>query len=1055
MFPIREWLALLPDPRMAVPYEPPASFAPGASRGGTGLIELFTRHPVACNLVMVIMLLVGAASLTRLNMQYFPDFEVDVITVEVYWRGATAEDVETAVTGPLERELLTLVGLDSSTSSSRLGASRISLRYEEGTDMARALEEVKDRVASIRTLPATAETPVVSRIVDYEPVARLLVSGGDLPRLRPIVRRIERELLGRGIARIDVSGLPPEELAIQVPSAALRDLDTSLAEIARRVADLSLDVPAGNVGRGGMSKQIRALEQRRREIGFEDLPLPAGEDGRTVTLGEVATVERRPRGSAARTLYEGRPAVTLLLRRAPGMDNVESARILHEWLDEQRGRWPPGVEVFSYDESWEQIRERTLLLAENGASGLVLVLVVLFVFLNSRLAFWVAAGIPVSLLAALAVLYATGGSINLVSLLGLIMTLGIIVDDAVVVGEEALTQSQRGAGPLAAAQTGARRMLAPVLASSLTTIAAFLPLMLVGGPLGAVLFSIPLIVICVILASLVESFLVLPGHLYRGFRGVSGKEPGALRRGFDRGFERFRERAFRPLARAAVGQPWTVLSCAAAALLLCIGLLLGERLSFRLFPTPETAILNAEARFISGTPPAEVEGFVAHLTQTLREAEADLGEALVEVAVAEVGDQSADVTVELVTPDQRNIRNPEILAAWRERIRQPPGLESLSLTEQRDGPTGPDLTVSLSGDDAGALKAAALEVASLLAVPGVSGVADDLPFGQEQLVYRLTPRAVVLGLTVSDVGEQLRAAYDGHLAQIFQHEGEELEVRVVLPDEERHDPASLGAFSVALPGGGSLPLASAVEIEPRRGFDVLRHRNGRLAVRVTAHVDAGVTSGSEVFADLMEGPLPAVMERHGVEPTLVGSRTQQRTMEDMAFGAVLALALIYMVLAFIFASWGWPVVVMSVIPFGLIGAVFGHWLLGIDLTILSLFGLFGLAGIVVNDSIVLIVAYKELKQSGVPWRAAIEEAACLRLRAVLITSLTTIGGLTPLMFETSLHAQFVIPIAASITFGLGAATFLVLLLVPALLSLYESVATRWEKPAGRLAAEAG
>ena len=1040
---------------MAAPSEPPASLAPGASPARSGLIELFARHPVACNLVMVIMLLVGAASLTRLNMQYFPDYDVDVITVEVYWRGATAEDVETAITGPLERELLTLVGLEESTSLSRLGASRISLRYEEGTDMALALEEVKDRVASIRNLPASAEEPVISRIVDYEPVARLLVSGGDLPRLRPIVRRIERELLGRGIARIDVSGLPPEELAIQVPSAALRDLDASLAEIARRVAALSLDLPAGNVGRGGMSKQLRALEQRRREIGFEDLPLTAGEDGRTVTLGEIATVERRPRGSAARTLYEGRPAVTLNLRRAPGMDNLESARILHEWLDEQRGRWPPGVEVFSYDESWEQIRERTWLLAENGASGLVLVVAVLFVFLNSRLAFWVAAGIPVSLLAALAVLYAAGGSINLVSLLGLIMTLGIIVDDAVVVGEEALTQSQRGAGPLAAAQTGARRMLAPVLASSLTTIAAFLPLMLVGGALGAVLFDIPLIVICVILASLIESFLVLPGHLYRGFRSVSGREPGRVRRGFDRGFDRFRERTFRPLARAAVGQPWTVLSCAAAALLLCAGLLLGERLAFRLFPTPETAIVNAEARFISGTSPAEVEGFVAHLTRTLREAEAGFGEALVEVAVAEVGDQSADVMVELVTPDLRNTRNPELLAAWRERIRQPPGLESLSLVEQRDGPTGPDLTVSLTGDDAGALKAAALEVASLLAVvPGVSSVADDLPFGQEQLVYRLTPRAVVLGLTVADVGEQLRAAYDGHLAQIFQHEGEELEVRVVLPDEERYDPASLGAFSVALPGGGSLPLASAVEIEPRRGFDVLRHRNGRLAVRVTAHVDAGVTSGSEVFADLMAGPLPAIMERHGVEPTLVGSRTQRRTMEDMALGAVLALALIYLVLAFIFASWGWPVVVMSVIPFGLIGAVFGHWLLGIDLTILSLFGLFGLAGIVVNDSIVLIVAYKELKQSGTPWRAAIEEAACLRLRAVLITSLTTIGGLTPLMFETSLHAQFVIPIAASITFGLGAATFLVLLLVPALLSLYESVATRWEKPAGRAAAEA-
>ena len=302
----------------------------------------------------------------------------------------------------------------------------------------------------------------------------------------------------------------------------------------------------------------------------------------------------------------------------------------------------------------------------------------------------------------------------------------------------------------------------------------------------------------------------------------------------------------------------------------------------------------------------------------------------------------------------------------------------------------------------------------------------------------------------------MRAAYDGRLAQIFQHEGEELEVRVVLPDEERHDLASLGNLSVALPDGGSIPLPSVVEIEPRRGFDVLRHHNGRLAVRVSADVDPSVNSSNAVIADLHAGPLPAIVERHGVQWGLGGQQaSQSETVGDMILGAVLGLALIYLVLAFIFASYGWPLVVMSVIPFGLIGAIFGHWLLGIDLTILSMFGLFGLAGIVVNDSIILVVSYKELKQSGTPWREAIAEAACLRLRAVLLTSLTTIGGLTPLMFETSLQAQFLVPMAVSIAFGLGVATFLVLLLVPALLCLHEAVATRWEGPAARTAAETG
>ena len=1046
---------------MTTPPGSPASPAPAsrAAASRAGLLEAFARHPVACNLLMAIMLLVGAAALTRLNVQFYPDFDIDSVTVRMIWTGATAEDVEAAITAPLERELLNLGGLKEVTSSSRQGSAQLSLKYEGGTDMVQALEEVKERVASIRNLPATAEEPVIARAVRHEPVARLLVTGPDRHSLRPIVRRIERELLERGIARIDIGGLPPEEIAIQVPSAALRELDTSLAEIARRVAALSLDLPAGNVGRGGVSKQLRALEQQRREIGFEDLPLLSDDNGRLVTLGDVATVERRPRGSGARTVLDGRgrPAVSLLLSRARGSSSLESARILHDWLDEQSGRWPPGVEVSSFDESWEQIRKRTLLLVENGATGLVLVVAVLFLFLNGRVAFWVTVGIPVSFMAALGALWAMGGSINMVSLMALIITLGIIVDDAIVVGEDALAQYQRGTDPLASAEAGARRMLAPVLSSSLTTIAAFFPLLLVGGTLGTILIDIPVVVICVILASLVESFLVLPGHLSHGFRRISGKEPGAVRRTFDRGFERFRERVFRPLVTAAVGQPWTVLSCALAALLLAVGLIRSERLAFHLFPSPETAIVTAEAKFISGTPPARVEGFVTRLTDALRETEAHFGETLVKATVADIGDQSADLMVELVEPDRRDIRNPALIAAWRERIEPPPGIESLSLVEQRDGPSGRDIVVSLSGDDAGALKAAALELASTLAtVPGVGGIGDDLPFGQEQLVYRLTPQGSALGLTVASVGEQLRAAYDGRLAQIFQHEGEELEVRVVLPDEERHDLASLGNLSVALPDGGSIPLPSVVEIEPRRGFDVLRHHNGRLAVRVSADVDPSVNSSNAVIADLHAGPLPAIVERHGVQWGLGGQQaSQSETVGDMILGAVLGLALIYLVLAFIFASYGWPLVVMSVIPFGLIGAIFGHWLLGIDLTILSMFGLFGLAGIVVNDSIILVVSYKELKQSGTPWREAIVEAACLRLRAVLLTSLTTIGGLTPLMFETSLQAQFLVPMAVSIAFGLGVATFLVLLLVPALLCLHEAVATRWEGPAARTAAETG
>ena len=1043
---------------------------PAAPARSSGFIEVFAGHPVACNLFMAIMLLAGAWALTRLNTQFFPTFDIEFISVTVKWTGASAEDVEAAITEPLERELLGLDTVRVMTSSSNRGYAQVSLEYEEGSDMDVALDQVKERVASIRNLPGDADEPVIKRIINYEPVARLLVTGRDGQDLRAIVREVERELIELGIAKVDIFGLPLEEIAIQVPSAALRELDMSLADIARRIANSSVDLPAGSIGRDQTSKQLRTLDQKRDEAGFERLALRSGDDGRFLALGDVATVERRARKGEIRTLFEGRPSVSLLLSRAETSDSLESARVLHEWLAERRGQWPPGVEVFAYDESWELIQERTTLLLKNGAGGLVLVIAVLFLFLNSRVAFWVAVGIPVSFMAALGVLYGLGGSINMVSLFALIMAFGIIVDDAIVVGEDALTKRQAGGAPLAAARDGARRMLAPVLASSLTTVAAFVPLMLVSGIIGKILFDIPLVVICVIIASVIESFLILPGHLHHTFRRSEGARPSTFRRRFDGAFQRFRDRIFRRLVVAAVRRPGTTLCCALAALMLTVGLLRGDRLAFTFFPTPEGQILFASVSFAAGTPPERVEQFIGHLERTLKETEAHFGEELVDIAVARLGqqeragmrqgsrgDQFASLRVQLVEPDGRATRNNEFIAAWRERIEPAPGLESLSLTEVRGGPPGRDVEVSLTGNDPGVLKAAALEFASVLAtVPGVSGIEDDMPFGQEQFIVRLTPQASAQGLTVSEVGAQLRAAYDGHVAQIFQHEGEELEVRVVLPDRERDDVASLDNLAIALPGGGVMPLLTAVDIETRRGFDILRHENGRLAVKISADVDAAVTNSNAVVADLTAGPLPALAGRHGVDWSFKGRQEDQaETLGDMVWGAGLALALIYLVLAFVFASYGWPLVVMSVIPFGLVGAIVGHWLMGIDLTILSLFGFFGLSGIVVNNSIILVSFYKEMKRRGLPWRNSVVDAACFRLRAVLLTSLTTIGGLTPLMFETSVQAQFLIPMAVSIAFGLAFATLLVLFLVPALLTVHESLATRWERPVARTSPAAG
>ncbi len=1030
------------------------------------LLGVFSRHRVAYNLLMLIMILAGIWALDRLNTQFFPNIALDTVTVRVEWTGASAEDVESAVTDPLEQQLRSLDGLRKMTSNSAEGAATITLEYEEGTDMGVALDQVKEQVALVRNLPPAAEAPEVSRLIRYEPVARVLVTGTgiDIRELRALVQEMEHELMDRGIANIELVGLPEQEIAIQVPAAMLHELDLSLDDIADRVARLSQDLPAGSIGLNDVSRQLRALDQRRREVGFEQLPLLSDESGRLVRLGDIATVERRARSRQTAVSINGQPAIEMRLRRNENASSLESAEILERWLEDSRGRWPPGVQAIVYDQAWLLIKERIQLMLKNGAGGLVLVVLILFLFLNGRVAFWVAVGIPISFMATLGVLYLIGGSINMVSLFALIMALGIIVDDAIVVGEDALAHYQAGEPPLEAAEGGARRMLAPVIASSLTTIAAFLPLMLVGGVIGNVLFDIPLIVVCVIAASLVESFLVLPGHLRQAFEHIHGRPVSALRQRIDARFEQFREGRFRTVVGYSVDNPWTTLSIAVALLLLSVGLFAGGRLAFHFLPSPDGKLIYARTSFVAGTPPARTEAFLAHVKRALRETEAALGGNLVEVATThrgivggaddmpgQVGDQFGTTVVELVEPDSRDVRNTQFMREWRERVRLPAGIESFSIVERRPGPPGRDIDIRLTdpGNDVAKLKAAALDLASTLGtISGVSGIDDDTPFGQEQLIYRLSAEGRALGLTVEDVGRQLRAAYDGRVAQIFQDGDDEVEVRVVLPDSERHNLASLGDLNIVTPSGGSVPLFTVLDVTTRRGFDILRHTDRKLSVRVSAAVDPVVNNINDVIADLEAGPLQMLKTRYGIEYAYEGRRSDQtETLGDMARGGLLALAMIYLVLAWVFASYGWPLVVMSVIPFGIIGALLGHWLMGLDLTILSLFGLFGLSGIVVNDSIILVMFYKQQKERGVAWRQAIVEATCQRLRAVLLTSLTTIAGLTPLMFETSRQAQFLIPMAVTISFGLAVATLLVLLVVPSLLCLHESFALRAERPA--------
>lgn len=1020
-----------------------------------GLISRFARHRVAANLLMLIMILGGVWALMRINTQFLPTFSVELVSVTIVWPGASAEDIENSITNPLEREFRNIDNLKRLTSISRTSSATVWLEFQQGTNMSKALEDVRDRVSQVPNLPPDSEEPVVVRIEPYERVARLVVSGPkDIRELRSLVRRFERELLDNGIAKIDILGLPDEEIAIQIPTQKLAELNISLEQVANVIAQRSRDLPAGIIGKAEAGRQLRSLEQRRSIREFEDLVVFSNSRGQSIRLRDIATIERRAQDDEVEASVNGKPAVELRLLRTRNANSLASAKILHEWLIKTRAEIGKSANLFVYDETWQLITERINLLLKNGAGGLLLIVGILFLYLNRRVALWVVAGIPASFMAGIAVLYIYGGTINMVSLFAIIMSLGIIVDDTIVVGEQTLTNIHAGQSALDAVINAAHKMLAPIMASSLTTIFAFLPLLLVTGVIGTILRAIPLVVICVIIASLIECFLVLPGHLHHSFKHHREDQEPKFRQKVNARFNHFKEVRFKRLVTWAMRNRALTVCSALGLFIISIAIVIAGYVNFTFFPSPDGRQISADVRFTAGTPEAKVMAFMQTLNKTLVETDKALAPentSLVSAAVtfknfaridnyrSNLGEEYASMAIELTSPDQRKVTNDEFIRAWQKRISIPPGIETLAIYAPRGGPQGEDIDVLFTSKDPLKLKKASLALQNVLrTIPGVSSIKDDLPFGQEQIVYQLNATGRALGLTIDNVGRQLRSAFNGRVAQIFHEPNEEIEVSVMLPDNERNRLSTLENFPIVVGPNRTVPLGTVVDLRFRRGPDVLLHTDTKLGVHITASVDPKLNNANKILNQLQATILPKLTTQYNLGLSLLGkAEEQQETFRDMKYGLILGLSLIYIVLAWVFSSYGWPLLVMLAIPLGLTGAILGHLIMGMDLTILSLFGLFGLSGIVINDSIILFSEYRLLKSEGMPTNEAIIEACTRRLRAVLLTSLTTIAGLFPLLFETSLQAQFLIPMATSITFGLAYATLLILVVVPTTLSLYE------------------
>ena len=1026
--------------------------APPGSSAPNSLLRFFVRHANAANILMCVLVALGLFSLTQLNRQFLPRANVPVIWVSVPWPGASAEDVEANIVDVLEPELRFLDDVKSVTSVAREGRAQVSLEFELEADLTKALSDVEAAVSRLTTLPQDAERPLVGRAQIFETVMSVGISGPFSEKaLRDYAKDIRDQLLAAGVDQVEIRGMRPLEIQVEVPQRELYRLDMTVGEIARRIGALNQDVPAG-VLEGDFERQLRSLGLVGTAEDIAMLEIRAPQDGEKLLLGDFASVIEGLEDAGVRLYRKGDPAIQLIIRRAATADSLDVAELVNASLDNIIAGLPHSLRVEKFETSSELLIGRIQLLVKNGAGGLILVLLVLFLFLDRRSTFWVAMGIPISIFTTFAIMYASGQSINMVSLFALIMTIGIVVDDAIVVGEHIVARNEAGESPVIAAENGVTRMGGPVTASILTTIVAFAPIFLIGDVVGQIMAAIPLVVIAALLSSMGECFLILPNHL----AGGAPSKPRPWRRKFNAGFNRFRDRIIGPFGALCYDWRYTTLSMAIASLILSIALLVGGRVGFEFFPTPESEVMQANVVLAPGASREDT-------LEALQQAEAvleDMATSLagedephpVEFVMASVGATVGDagggttgtnrgtLFVELTPSEVRSVRTPDLIEAWRAGMPDLPGVQSITILERRGGPPGRDIDVRFVDAPGVKLKQAALELRQRLAhFDGVSAIDDDLPYGRQELLLELTPRGSALGFTTEDVGRQLRDAFEGAIARRFPRGDEELLIRVSLP-QNAAAPVNVRAFHLTSPSGERVLLDEVVSMREKEGLAQIRHRDGERSISVTASVDTEITDGNDILARLLEEDLPDIAVRYGVAYDFGGRAAEQEaTFEDMQLGGILAAVMIYMILAWVSKSYARPIVVMSIIPFGLVGAVLGHLVMGYDLTVLSLMALMGLAGILVNDSIILVTHIDRLIASGLETRAAVIQGVKDRLRAVILTSLTTIFGLMPLLFETSLQAQFLIPMAITLVWGVGLATILVLVLAPSILGVQEDV----------------
>ena len=1019
----------------------------------SGPIAWMARHTVAANMVMVIFILGGFIVSTQVKQEVFPSFKSETVLCTVAYPGASPEEVEQGIVLSIEDVVQGLDGVKEVTSTAAEGRALVKIDLASGGNTQNVLQDITNEIERIRSFPELAERPVIS-LVDVRFQALSVVVHGDLEEqvLRDVADRVRDDLLQRpGVTLVELEAARPREIAIEVPQRHLRAYGLTLDRIAREIREAAIELPGGGVKTS--SGEVLLRTQERRDFGREyaEILLVSTPDGTTVRIGDVARIQDGFAETDEEGFFNGQRAVKMIVYRVGAETPQSVSASVHTYLEDLRPELPDNVGLTVWEDMSEPYRDRMSLMLKNAFLGLILVLLLLGLFLDLKLAFWVTLGLPVSIMGSFLFIPLTGASINMISLFAFIVTLGIIVDDAVVAGEIVYQKREQGLPLLEAAIAGAREIAGPITFAVLTNIAAFLPFFFLPGDMGNFIRQVPAVVVAVFAVSLIESLFVLPAHLAHT-RTTSGvwETLDRPRRWFSGMMQTFIRDRYQPFLRTAIANRWLTVAVGVALLIVTAGLVAGGHVPFSFFPAIDSDVVMVEAtlpygvsldysRTVRNSLQQAADASIKHLggESALRGVYTYIGSFPTgqgKVSMGSLGSHIVGAVVWLQPPDQRDFSGAEFVNAWRAAIGTIPGVESLTFHAETGPDAGTPIDIQLSHRSSPVLEAAARDLADALEqYEGVMDIDDGVSVGKSQLNFRIKPEAYSLGLNATALAQQVRGAFYGVEALRQQRDRDEVKVMVRLPAADRQSAFTVEQLILFTEQGGEIPLSEAVDVEPGRAYTEIQRHEGRRIVAVTADVDDQIANANSVVRELTANELEALTKKYpGLTYALEGEQSSQReTLAAMTIGLPLALLMIYGLLAIPFRSYLQPLIVMLGIPFSFIGALIGHLLLGYGLSSMSLFGMVALAGVMVNDSLILIVATNRIREEqDVPISEAVIQGAMNRFRPIVLTSLTTFFGLAPMIFETALQARFLIPMAISLGFGILFGTAVILVIVP-------------------------